>query len=131
MKLSHFKLLIIILLSLLILLSCSKSNETIINDAVRKTKPRLPVELSQYTTWVDIKAGYNEIVFIYEIKGADQSVIDDKIIAESKAKTISSLKKQENIEKIFKRNINFTFIYLDEGKNELMNITITRNDLGY
>lgn len=131
MNLSHSKLLIITLLSLLILLSCSKSNETIINDAVGKTKARLPVELSQYTTWVDVKAGYNEIVFIYEIKGADQSVIDDKIIAESRAKTISSLKNQENIEKFFKRNINFTFIYLDKEKNELMNITITRNDLGY
>ena len=131
MNLSHFRLVIITFLSLFILFSCSKSNEAIINEEVEKTKVRLPAEINQHTTWIDIKAGQNEIVFIYEIKGVDQSVIDDKIIAESKEKTISGLRTQKNVEKFFKRNINFTFIYLDEEKNELMNITITRNDLGY
>ena len=80
---------------------------------------------------VKVEKGHNEIIFIYEIKGVDQSFIDDKIIAESKTKTISGLRTQKGVEKFFKRNINFTFIYLDEEKNELMNITITRNDLGY
>ena len=131
MNRSYFKLAIITLLSLMAILSCTKSNESIISDEVKRIKSRLPAEMNQYTTWVDVRPATNEIIFVYEIKGVDQSLVTDKLIAESKSKAISGLRSQKNMEKYFKRNINLTCIYLDEDQNELMNMTITRNDLGY
>jgi hypothetical protein len=127
-----FKRFFIVLALLLIIFSCSKSNEEVINDSVRKMKPGLPLKTHEYVTWIDVKPGQDEIIYLYEIHGIDQTKIDkDTMIPKLKSSMILYLKSQKDSERLFKRNISLKFVFQNEAGDELFNCNISREDLGY
>jgi hypothetical protein len=127
-----FKRIFIVLALLLLISSCAKSNEEIINDTIREVKPELPMRYNDRLAWVDLRAGKDEVIFLCEIRGFDQSRIDKETMP-SKLKTelIPFLKSQKDTKRIFKRNIRITFVFNDEAGEELFNFAVSREDLGY
>jgi hypothetical protein len=127
-----FKRVVIVFVLLLMVASCSKSNDEVINDSVRKMKAGLPLKTHEYVTWIDVKAGQDEIIYLYEIHGIDQSKIDkDTMIPKLKSFMILYLKSQKDSERLFKRNISLKFVFQNEAGDELFNCNISREDLGY
>jgi hypothetical protein len=122
----------IVLALLFIISACSQSNEEIINDAVTELKPSLPRKANDQVTWVDVEAGQDELIYIYEIRGIDQSQLDiEAMVPKLKSVMIPLLKKEKSMERTFKRNIRLKYIYKNEVGEELLSFNISREDMGY
>jgi len=127
MKKHNFRVIFIVLALLFIVSGCSKSNEKIINDAVSELKPNLPRKANDQVTWVDVEAGQDELIYIYEIRGIDQSQLDiEAMVPKLKSVMIPLLKKEKSMERTFKRNIRLKYIYKNEVGEELLNFNISR-----
>jgi hypothetical protein len=134
-----FKSIVVVLAFLLSVSSCTKSNEKInedvnekiINAIIKEVKPDLPVKFDERLAWVDLKAGHDELIYICEMRGVDQSKIDKETMP-SKLKTelIPFLKTQKDMERVFKRNINLRMVFRNETGDELFGFVISREDLG-
>lgn len=125
----------VIFVSALFLFSCDvlnifASNEDFIKREVEKMEKELPIEIDEYTTWSDVEAGVNQVHFIYDINGIDADSVDDNMISEAKSKIISGLKSQANLRHIFKRDISIKYSFYDEDEYEIMELTVSRHDLG-
>jgi hypothetical protein len=132
MKKHDFRVTFIVLALLFIISACSQSNEEIINDAVTELKPSLPRKANDQVTWVDVEAGQDELIYIYEIRGIDQSQLDiEAMVPKLKSVMIPLLKKEKSMERTFKRNIRLKYIYKNEVGEELLSFNISREDMGY
>lgn len=125
------KRIIIALALLLTIASCSKSNEEAINDSLRKVKPELPLKINEYVTWVDAQAGQDELIYLYEMRGVDESKIDkESVIPKAKMSLITFLKGQKDAEVFFKRNISLRIVFRNEDGDHLFSFAVSRGDLG-
>ncbi len=126
------KRIVVLLALLLIISSCAKSNEQMINEAINEIKPDLPWRVNERMALVDLKAGKDEVIFLCEVRGVDESKIDkETLIPRIKTAFIPVMKKQKDTERIFKRNIRTTFIFNNVAGDELFSVGISREDLGY
>jgi hypothetical protein len=126
---------LVIIASVLFLFSCGSSNRVASNEEFIKTEvdkilKQLPIKIDEITTWSDVQPGTDEVNFIYDVKGIDADAVNDDMISEARSKIISSLKTQTDLWPIFKRNISIKYSFYDENEYEIMQATVTRNDLG-
>ena len=133
MKHKHFTL--VIIASALFLFSCDSlntgaSNEEFIKIEVDDILKKLPIKIDEHTTWSDVQSGTDEVNFIYDVTGIDADAVNDDMISEARSKIIEGLKTQTNLWPIFKRNISIKYSFYDEDEYEIMQATVTRDDLG-
>jgi len=129
MNKKSFALILVVIALLLLIASCGKSNEEIISDEVNQMKPMLPIKSDEYIALVDVEAGNNEIIYIYELSEMGQKIFDSTNIPLMKPNTIEFFKTKNNMDDIFKRNINLKIIFQNQMGDEVSSFIISKDDM--
>jgi len=129
MNKKSFALILVVIALLLLIASCGKSNEEIISDEVNQMKPMLPLKSDEYIALVDVEAGNNEIIYVYELSEMGQNIFDSTNIPLMKPNTIEFFKTKNNMDDIFKRNINLKIIFQNQMGDEVSSFIISKDDM--
>ena len=129
MSKKSFTLILFLITLILLISSCGKSNEEIISDEVNQMKPMLPLKNDDYIALVDVKAGNDEIIYVYELSDIGQNIFDSTNIPLMKPIIIEFFKTKKNMEDIFKRNITLKIMFMDQIGYEVSSFSISKNDM--
>lgn len=129
MSKKSFTLILVVITLLLLISSCGKSNEEIISDEVNQMKPMLPLKNDDYIALVDVEAGNDEIIYVYELSDIGQNIFDSTNIPLMKPNIIEFFKAKKNMDDIFKRNITLKIMFIDQIGYEVSSFSISKNDM--
>ena len=129
MSKKSFTLILVVITLLLLISSCGKSNEEIISDEVNQMKPMLPLKNDDYIALVDVEAGNDEIIYVYELSDMGQNIFDSTNIPLMKPNIIEFFKTKKNMDDIFKRNITLKIMFIDQIGYEVSSFSISKNDM--
>ena len=99
--------------------------ESFAKQIAPQAKANLPMQVDDITTWIDIKANGANLIYIYEVKLADDMELDGGIVRDT---TLPAVCGDKEAFEVLQTGINYQYKYQREDGTPLTEFSITASD---